>query len=116
MRWPLFIADTPFAVVPTVRLYEDTWMTHILPNHQEVAAELPAIQKAVEQPELICAATSAGYYAFVSGSRLDDAGKPLIVVVNPADSSGHPVVATSYFGNKLYLDPTQTKYTVHWRK
>jgi hypothetical protein len=116
MRWPLFIADTPFPPIATVRLYEDTWKRHILLSHPEVAPEIGAIERAVQDPHIVCAASSVGGYTFVSGTRLDEDGRPLIVVVTPKDSSGFPVVATSYFGSQYYLDPEQTKHTVYWVK
>jgi hypothetical protein len=118
MRWPIFIANTPFTPVPTATLYEDTWMGHILPNHPEVRHALEAVKATVEAPELVCSATSAGYYTFVSSSHLDAGGKPLIVVVTGQNvPSGDPlVVASTFFGNKAYLDQKQTKWQVHYRK
>lgn len=114
MRWPLFIANTPFPPTPTVKLHEETWKNHVLPNHPEMAGKDAQVKHTLEAPLVVCSATAADYYTFVSNSELDSKGKPLIVVVSPNDSSGEAVVATAYYGSKEYLNAAQTKWKKHW--
>lgn len=118
MRWPLFIQPTPFRIVGTATLYEDTWLNHVLPKHIEVAGKLPQIQATLAQPFAVVSASEVGYYTFVSNSEVAPTGHPLIVVVSTVDTGGvqveSPVVATAFYGSPKYLDPNQTKWEKHW--
>lgn len=116
MRWPLFVLATPFPGVAEAKLYEDTWKGHILTEHPEMQGHLEAVKSTVQQPLVVCNATTAGNYTFVSSSEVDEKGKPLIVVVTGEAAKDPFVVATSYFGSKLYLDLTQEKWPIQWVK
>lgn len=109
MRKPLFSVATPFPPTPVVTLYDNTWVNHIEANHPEMAGLQPNLQATLSSPTYVCEATSPGYFMFVNHTDVDSKGAPHVVCVSTSsDTSGSPVVTTSYFSKK-HKDLTKVK-------
>jgi len=82
-------------LIRAVTLYEDTWLTHILVRHPEVANRLADIEMIAAHPTSIYASTSgAGSLLFVKSGIVDQTGRSLRVAVKPAGS-----ISTAYFSS-----------------
>jgi hypothetical protein len=103
----MFVVQTPVRRLMTVTLWSGTWSDHIIQGHPEMLGKAPMVKQALEDPLHVVDVNVPNRFVFVSAREVNHTGCPLIVAVSTADSSGFPVVASAYYGNKRYLDKTR---------
>lgn len=90
-------------LIRAVTLYEDTWQTHIIVNHPDVANMLREVELTVHTPTAIYASTSvAGSFLFVKSGIVDSGGRSLRVVVRATGSISSAYFSSAQGGSQLW--------------
>jgi hypothetical protein len=90
-------------LIRAVTLYEDTWQTHIIVNHPDVANMLREVELTARAPTVIYASTSVvGSFLFVGSGIVDFGGRSLRVVVRAAGSISSAYFSSAQGGSQLW--------------
>ena len=108
----LLDVQTPYTAAPTVTIFASVWEKHVVPSHPELFGRIEDVQRTLESPTAICAATNPTTNLAFVNHNVTINGDPLVAYVNPNHGLGPNSLSTAY-PDERYAD--LSKVTVLWK-
>jgi len=101
-RVPLFSLPSPVVSLGKVTLFKDTWDSHILVGHPEMAGKIDALQRTIINPTVVVVSQSTSqHYVFVNHDETVGSDSPLTAMVTISEA----VVCTTFYNRSYRVVP-----------